>query len=557
MKRQNTRKGFTITELIIVIAVVAILAAVLIPTFVSLIRKANLSADHQAVRQMNIILAAEEAIETIDTNAKAATALIENGINPDHKPLVEGTAFYWVKAVNRVVHADADKNILYPTNLGDEAAYAEDNWFSLFCGNFVGGVGTEADPYLVATEEQLYNLKANNGRTTHVQLLDDIVFTGSGDETYIDMYFQGVLDGNGHTIYNTTTDTTGPCLFFGTYYGNTVVKNLTIVTEGVVKPLFYRNYAGYNCDGTALTIENVTVKGADPNKTYELCGYGSSPFMLANSGAVYFKNVVNELNYTIPGTGYAGIFIGNYGFPETFASFENCVNKGTVNGAYVGFFTGNETRDVMLVPTNDTPVFDSAKQTYYVSNCANEGVINGSTAVGAFGCNWPDRVTTHDECDEALTEAQFKRGTMIVGDIDIGLEGRDGTTVSVVGSNNQNVAKYKVSFFVSVGFTDGNSTITYEEELTPAEVTSGKTLANVTGAITKEEYVANGGTYDASKEFISGVHKFIVVNNADGTRTFVVNMDEWPKFRQFGEIHHAISAYNADGLRIAYEAYYD
>lgn len=40
MKKMN-KKGFTIVELVIVIAVIAILAAVLIPTFSSMITKAN------------------------------------------------------------------------------------------------------------------------------------------------------------------------------------------------------------------------------------------------------------------------------------------------------------------------------------------------------------------------------------------------------------------------------------------------------------------------------------------------------------------------------------
>ena len=47
MKR-NTKKGFTIVELIIVIAVIAVLAAVLIPTFSNLIQKANVAADTTA-----------------------------------------------------------------------------------------------------------------------------------------------------------------------------------------------------------------------------------------------------------------------------------------------------------------------------------------------------------------------------------------------------------------------------------------------------------------------------------------------------------------------------
>ncbi|MBQ7445772.1 MAG: prepilin-type N-terminal cleavage/methylation domain-containing protein [Clostridia bacterium] len=49
MKKLN-KKGFTIVELVIVIAVIAILAAVLIPTFAKVIEKANDSAALQAAR---------------------------------------------------------------------------------------------------------------------------------------------------------------------------------------------------------------------------------------------------------------------------------------------------------------------------------------------------------------------------------------------------------------------------------------------------------------------------------------------------------------------------
>ena len=56
MYRSN-KKGFTIVELVIVIAVVAILAAVLIPTFASLVKKANASKDVQTVRDLNTAIA--------------------------------------------------------------------------------------------------------------------------------------------------------------------------------------------------------------------------------------------------------------------------------------------------------------------------------------------------------------------------------------------------------------------------------------------------------------------------------------------------------------------
>ncbi len=61
MKRIN-KKGFTIVELVIVIAVIAILAGVLIPTFTGLIRKANVSSDTQLVRNLNTALTTDAAL---------------------------------------------------------------------------------------------------------------------------------------------------------------------------------------------------------------------------------------------------------------------------------------------------------------------------------------------------------------------------------------------------------------------------------------------------------------------------------------------------------------
>ena len=54
--RNLKKKGFTIVELVIVIAVIAVLAAVLIPTFVNLTKKANMSADQVAVKNMNTLV---------------------------------------------------------------------------------------------------------------------------------------------------------------------------------------------------------------------------------------------------------------------------------------------------------------------------------------------------------------------------------------------------------------------------------------------------------------------------------------------------------------------
>ena len=78
MKKAN-KKGFTIVELVIVIAVVAILAAVLVPTFVSVVKKANESKDTQLVRNLNTALAVDTEVGKHETMQSALEAAAKAG----------------------------------------------------------------------------------------------------------------------------------------------------------------------------------------------------------------------------------------------------------------------------------------------------------------------------------------------------------------------------------------------------------------------------------------------------------------------------------------------
>ena len=73
MKNTN-KKGFTIVELVIVIAVIGILAAVLIPTFSNLVKRANESKDTQLVKNLNTALAADVNGDKTIVGALAAAA---------------------------------------------------------------------------------------------------------------------------------------------------------------------------------------------------------------------------------------------------------------------------------------------------------------------------------------------------------------------------------------------------------------------------------------------------------------------------------------------------
>lgn len=104
-RRFKAQKGFTLVEMIVVIAIIAILAAVIIPTTAGFIDRARLARDRMMAADMTNILtthAFEHAIDQNDPHAirEIITRFSENG--HDFVAHASNTGFFYVPTLNAV-----------------------------------------------------------------------------------------------------------------------------------------------------------------------------------------------------------------------------------------------------------------------------------------------------------------------------------------------------------------------------------------------------------------------------------------------------------------------
>ena len=115
---RNSKKGFTIVELIIVIAVIAVLAAVLIPTFSNLIQKANEAADQMLIKNLNTALKMDTTVSKHETMSQALNATKANGFDVE-KIVARATdnKIVWDSVNDCFAYIEKDKN--EPTYIPD------------------------------------------------------------------------------------------------------------------------------------------------------------------------------------------------------------------------------------------------------------------------------------------------------------------------------------------------------------------------------------------------------------------------------------------------------
>ena len=142
MKKIN-KKAFTIIELVVVIAIIAVLAGVLIPTFANLVKRANISSDTQLVRNLNTALALDNkehktmqsALDAAEEGgfdvAKISSKISENKILWDSKNdvfcyLNNGEIEYVPNSVDDGDKLDSDSYLLWKIYGTDETIPVSD-----------------------------------------------------------------------------------------------------------------------------------------------------------------------------------------------------------------------------------------------------------------------------------------------------------------------------------------------------------------------------------------------------------------------------------------------
>lgn len=428
-KRQ--KKAFTITELVIVIAVVAILAAVLIPTFANIIDRAQESSDTQAVANMNQSLQNAEQLDGKPTSLSEVLEILEgDGMNA-HKyaTLKKGTEFVWVPSINRILYVrQSDYAVLYPEEYKslkweeskeawptlEGAIKGDDSWQNteLTESQLVVPKGQEdANTYGV--------VKANNKITaikvdTPERLISAAEYLDEQDDKNVDLYLGGDIDlagaewnsidrlegsfnGNGYTISNLRmTDTTayseqivGGSGNKYTYYAFVSIfngerfENVTINVD-IDKPGIAGDNEG---EGGGTSYANHTVAGAIGG-IYKLGSEGSIDTVVSN--VTVSGNIVGHSRVG----GIVGFIGGENGKDEAGTSklmkgsviIENCTNNATLVSDYsdpskAGHATAGGIVSI-VIQTESITNGSGFGFKLLIDKCTNTGSVTGMHAAG-------------------------------------------------------------------------------------------------------------------------------------------------------------------------------
>ena len=299
---KKTRKGFTLVELLVVIAIVAILATVAIIGYTSFTRKADISNDTVIAGELNTLLAATDATDPIESFDDVKAALYANGFylaNLNTK--TEGCYFVWDSANNQIILVDGNDGFKVLFSKTEPSSNKADWHFAVSDLSKVDAIKAEGytvermvtdvadladalasggefhiDNSLVLDSDNLLHFNAENVNTTLNLGNASLNTNGILDNEYPIALLKGTLTINGGTIGaagshvdvdgdlvnspiltedGTTTYINGTTFNiaeggFAVFAGDTVVKDATFNSE---------NLGVYSSGNGQVVLENTTI----------------------------------------------------------------------------------------------------------------------------------------------------------------------------------------------------------------------------------------------------------------------------------------------------------
>ena len=372
MKHTN-KKGFTIVELVIVIAVIAILAAVLIPTFSNLIKKANISNDTAVAKNLNTAAISAQA----DTFAKAIEAAKEAGYLVAHlNAKADGCYFVWEQDTKQFILFDIEKGkVLYSnTTVGGDAP--DDSWY------FVVNNVEDKNTVLAAWEGVNVQYLVSD-----VNVLKEIL--AAGGEVYVDESL--TIDSENRIVVNDAN-------------ANVIINftNSSVSTADTIKgiPVEVNN-------GT-VTINNAVVGGAGSFENE----HGTFATAVGYDGNAHL--VLNNCNITGKGNAVSG---ANYVDGPDYVELNNC----TLSSNNVGFNMSTPGTAVL----NNTNV--NCPNPIFASYGANI-TINGGNYISTTDClvELHDNTSAEKPTTVTIKNGEFTFTTLVIAngtDVKLVIEG--------------------------------------------------------------------------------------------------------------------------------------
>ena len=466
MINRNNKKGFTIVELVIVIAVIAILAAVLIPTFAGIIKKANISADTQLCKNMNTALSMAKAEgKSVDTMEDVLFAINEAGyVIENLNPTTEGYYFAWDEANDQILFLNDKFEVHYPENV--ELAKAT-CWITVGDAEEAGEVAAQGfalylepgfDEALTLTNLVSVDAGANANVALKIESANEDTIAIRGSYATVELAAE-----NAHVEQYGVVGTATGKVAANSFVVNGFVKKLAlsagkvkVAATGVVNELALSgatfaadeskgivvsgadNYTssaavtinnkaeleafrdivngGYNYDGITVTL----------NADIDLAGVAWTP--IGNSyraGEAAFSGTFDGGNHTIKNLSNNGFSVSELKFGTVDSSIAGYVEAnyglfGAVKNATIKNLTVNA--DINMIPA-DGKLGDSvgaivgfAKGNFTMENCKATGSIKAHDNVGGLvGYIKESTSATVSNCTNEATVTSIRKSGGVVG----------------------------------------------------------------------------------------------------------------------------------------------